>query len=413
MLASDRQEIYSYYPKKILASCVSNKISSSLKLSFLKNLEPLEKARNDPRDYRLAASLGRGTGKIHDIVDPNMNCLENSWIATEFLIDSGNKVKINGDINNIDPQIYSSLYKDIGLIFESMLPYMQEVRKFDTYLKQSKKLNVIVKVQSYELQNGETYEGQFHQEGFKREGIFMIAIYYCKISKELKNGNLELKFVKEKKYSEDQGCMNYLMETKQFDVREGDIAVFLNRRCEHRITKLETQQGKPGESYERKILAFFIADPMNSNIPTSSHLKLNHQIPLKEKDLVYAKRDDFKKGRFVANGNEVDYSENEGENIAIKEVFIENKEPAKLPKTNQSEITIEVKTLEGKKFNIQCKPDLTIESVKMLIYAKEKTPVDEQRLIFAGKQMEESRTLSFYGINDGSSIHLVKRLRGD
>ena len=147
-------------------------------------------------------------------MDPNFNCLDNSWIATEFLINNG-KVQINGDINNIDKTLYPDLYKDIEAIFQEMYPLMNEVRNLEGYLNKYNKLNVIVKIQSYQLKSGETYEGQFHQEGFKREGIFMIGIYYFHISPNLKGGNLELKYIKEKKFSESQGCLNYLMEKKK------------------------------------------------------------------------------------------------------------------------------------------------------------------------------------------------------
>ncbi len=294
MQVSDRQDIYSNYPKQLLGSCFSHKIHPKLRQNFIKNLLALEDSRNDPRDYRLAFLMGRGTGRIHDIVDPNLNCLDNSWIATEFLHNNG-KVQINGEINNLNSSLHPDLYKDIEAIFQEMFPLMREVRDLDVYLSKYNKLNVIVKLQSYQIKSNETYEGQFHQEGFKREGIFMIGIYYYHISPNLKGGNLELKYVKQKKFNEEQGCLNYVMEKKQFQLQEGDVAVFLNRRCEHRIDRLETHLPKPEQIYERKILVFFIADPNNSTLPTSKNLTLNHQIVMKEKDLIYAKRDDFKK----------------------------------------------------------------------------------------------------------------------
>ena len=88
--ASDQLDIYSENPKEILGSCFFDVISSQLKQSLQKNLIPLEDSKDDPRDYRSAALLDRGTSQIHDIVDPSLNCLENSWIATEFLINHNN-----------------------------------------------------------------------------------------------------------------------------------------------------------------------------------------------------------------------------------------------------------------------------------------------------------------------------------
>jgi hypothetical protein len=74
--------------------------------------------------------------------------------------------------------------------------------------------------------------------------------------------------------------------------------------------------------------------------------------------------------------------------------------------------SIFIKTLQGKTIPMDVNDSDTIGAIKQRIFEKEGIPVDQQRLVFNGKQLEDAQTVGSYGIEAESNIHLVLRLKG-
>ena len=81
-------------------------------------------------------------------------------------------------------------------------------------------------------------------------------------------------------------------------------------------------------------------------------------------------------------------------------------------KCSSDDFWVHVKTFTGRTFSIVVVSSFTLLELKYLMQEKDEIPPDQRRFIFCGKQLEDDRTLSYYNIQDGSTLHSILRLRG-
>ena len=72
-----------------------------------------------------------------------------------------------------------------------------------------------------------------------------------------------------------------------------------------------------------------------------------------------------------------------------------------------------IKTLTGKSLTLVVRKEDSIKELKEKIQVKQGIPANQQRIVYAEKQLQDDKTLSDYDISKDATLHLVLRLRGE
>ena len=84
---------------------------------------------------------------------------------------------------------------------------------------------------------------------------------------------------------------------------------------------------------------------------------------------------------------------------------------AKIKKIPEGTMNILIKHINGSDITLNVNPTDTVEDVKAMICKKEGIPIDDQKFLFNGKAIENDKTLQDYNIQEGCTIHLLRRLK--
>ncbi|XP_030646898.1 polyubiquitin-like [Chanos chanos] len=80
--------------------------------------------------------------------------------------------------------------------------------------------------------------------------------------------------------------------------------------------------------------------------------------------------------------------------------------------TNPAPVQVFLRNEKGQTHTYDISPGETVSRFKQKVYNKERVPVDQQRLVYGGRQLEDERKLEDYHIGAGCTIDMTLRLRG-
>ncbi|CAF1340523.1 unnamed protein product [Rotaria sp. Silwood1] len=197
------------------------------------------------------------------------------WIPSEFRICHGDnddcEVHIETPISHLPmTEEYAKTYKNLEKIFAKFVPMFGEILHFDKK-KGDTRLQVILKVQSYNIQPRMKYSGRWHTEG-RTENIQAVGVYYLFIDDELEGG--ALKFRPSVAPSESYADI-WRIEVNRYVMPETDTAIVFDNSLPHRFCSI---RNTTSIARRRTFLNFFVVCPHNpikeisiSNLPLISY----------------------------------------------------------------------------------------------------------------------------------------------
>ncbi|CAF2851786.1 unnamed protein product [Rotaria sp. Silwood2] len=294
---------------------VCGKKSATIRYELLRKFNKLNKERQDFHDY---------PSPVEDIIDPDLlvykphGIIQNSngyyeasesqsqpryhseklplrstyqWIPSDFRICSSAsnvnglveyKVHIETPISHLPMnEEYEQTYRNLEKIFEKIVPMFKKLNVLNSGNVDTR-LQVIVKVQSYNIKPGIKYSGRWHTEGYE-EGIVAVGVYYVHIDDKLEGGALKFRPAKlpyanyggegkPELLDDGPGYYRSVIEKREprhlrshfyedvnrYVIPQTDTAIVFSNSLPHRFCSIRNRTQR---SRRRTFLNFFIVDP--------------------------------------------------------------------------------------------------------------------------------------------------------